>query len=100
HHQGAGSKNRMSGNETAVAGRAIQLMGRWMKLVQGHIPLRGGPCACQLGMGSLAVSDFEEDLLDYLSGEVDLASPLQPLLDTRSRDRGAPSINNLLQRIA
>lgn len=86
--------------DTAVAGRAIPLMGRWMKLVQGHIPLRGGPCACQLGIGSLAVSDFEEDLLDYLAGEIDPASPLQPLLDVRSCDRGKVSITELLQRIA
>ncbi|MPS28719.1 MAG: hypothetical protein E2576_13155 [Alcaligenaceae bacterium] len=51
---------------TAARLKAVALAGRWQVLVQRHLPLRGGPCACVMGIGNIAVADFEIDLLDFL----------------------------------
>jgi len=45
--------------------RAIELLGRWTRLAQGHLPLGRG-CSCGAGLVNLRIADMERDLLDYL----------------------------------
>ena len=45
--------------------RAIQLLGRWTRLAQGHLVLAAG-CSCGAGLGSVPVTDFENDIVEYL----------------------------------
>ena len=44
---------------------ALQLLGKWTSLAQGHV-LVGGNCSCGFGGGSLQIADFEQQILDYL----------------------------------
>lgn len=43
----------------------MQLLGQWTGLGQSHV-LLGGGCSCGLAAGSLAVGDFEQQILDFL----------------------------------
>jgi hypothetical protein len=45
--------------------RAMQLLGRWTRLAQGHIAFGGG-CSCCGEFGNLQVKDMEQHILDYL----------------------------------
>ena len=58
----------LSSNATTVAIsiRAIQLLGAWYRVAQGHLPLNGFACSCSLGIGEITIQDFEQDVLDYL----------------------------------
>ena len=47
---------------------AMQLLGKWTSLGQGHV-LLGGNCSCGLAGGSLPIADFEQQILDYLDGK-------------------------------
>ena len=47
---------------------ALQLLGKWTSLAQGHV-LVGGNCSCGIGGGSLQIADFEQQILDYLGGK-------------------------------
>lgn len=51
---------------TAPALRVIRLVAAWQKIRQGHVALNGLSCACNLGVGSLSASAFEQPMLDYL----------------------------------
>jgi hypothetical protein len=46
--------------------KAIELLGRWTRLAQGHLPLGGG-CSCGVPAPSIRVIDLERDVLDYLA---------------------------------
>lgn len=45
--------------------KALELLGRWMRISQGHLPLGSG-CSCGAPAVSVRVSDLERDVLDYL----------------------------------
>ena len=47
---------------------AMQLLGRWTKLSQGHVALSLG-CSCGVGAPNLRVQDFEEQILEFLRGK-------------------------------
>ena len=47
---------------------ALQLLGKWTRLAQGHV-LLGGNCSCGFAGGSLPIVDFEQQILDYLDGK-------------------------------
>jgi hypothetical protein len=47
---------------------ALQLLGKWTSLAQGHV-LVGGNCSCGFAGGSLRIADFEQQILDYLDGK-------------------------------
>ena len=64
---------------------AVQLLGKWMRLAQGHV-LIGGSCSCGLS-ANLQVADFEQQILDYLGGKYAVA-------------RNSDSIATLLREIA
>ena len=52
---------------------AVQLLGRWTRIAQGHV-LIGGGCSCGLTAASLRVEDFEQQILDFLKGKHDVAA--------------------------
>ena len=46
---------------------AVQLLGKWTRLAQGHV-LLGGNCSCGFAADNLQVADFEQQILDFLNG--------------------------------
>jgi len=46
--------------------KALQLLGRWTRLAQGHLPLGAG-CSCGTPAVSVRLTDLERDVLDYLA---------------------------------
>ena len=46
---------------------AMQLLGRWGRVAQGHVMLGSG-CVCGASFGAVAVGEFEQDILDFLHG--------------------------------
>jgi hypothetical protein len=48
---------------------AVQLLGKWTQLAQGHVLVGGGGCSCGLVGANLRIEDFEEQILDYLRGK-------------------------------
>lgn len=80
--------------------KAISLAGRWQRLVQSHLPLRGGPCACVLGIGNIAVADFEQDLLEFLHAKYNANGALRHHFDEAGYcDENPGSLVRLLQSI-
>ena len=45
---------------------AVQLLGKWTRLAQGHV-LVGGNCSCGFAADNLQVADFEQQILDFLT---------------------------------
>lgn len=50
---------------SACATRALRLLGRWGALSRAHVSFALG-CSCGLGAPATRITDFEQDLLDYL----------------------------------
>lgn len=46
---------------------ALRLLGRWQKLAAGHVLLAAG-CSCGVAATSVAIRDYERDILDFLRG--------------------------------
>ena len=66
--------------------KAIELLGRWTRLAQGHMPLGGG-CSCGAPAVSIRLSDLERDVLDYLAAR-------------HASAQGAKTIADVLRAIA
>ena len=47
----------------------MRLLGKWTTLAQGHVFVGGAGCSCGVAGGSLAIKDFEEQILAYLRGK-------------------------------
>ena len=45
---------------------ALQLLGKWTQLAQGHVLVGGGGCSCGLVSANCRIEDFEQQILDYL----------------------------------
>ena len=54
----------MATKKLPAAVEATRLLGKWMRLAQGHV-MFGAGCSCGLGVG-LGLADFEPQILDYL----------------------------------
>jgi len=48
---------------------AVQLLGKWTRLAQGHVLVGGGGCSCGLVAANLRIEDFEQQIIDYLRGK-------------------------------
>ena len=46
---------------------ALRLLGAWNRIARGHVALAAG-CSCGVGVASLQVQDFEEQILEFLHG--------------------------------
>jgi hypothetical protein len=66
--------------------KALQLLGRWTRLAQGHLPL-GARCSCGAPIVNVRVADLERDVLDYLASR-------------HAAARNASSVPELLRTIA
>ncbi len=51
-----------------VSLRAIQLLGKWTRLSQGHIALGAG-CLCGASFGSLQPLDYDQQIVEFLLGK-------------------------------
>jgi len=66
----------------------VRLLGRWQKLAAGHMLLAGG-CSCGVAATSVAVGDYERDILDFLRGRharAAAADGIAPLLGLLARE--------------
>ena len=83
--------------------RAMQLLGRWTRLAQGHIAFGGG-CSCCGELGNLQVQDMEQHILDYLDTKYRAANVegVSRLLAERAgyRPGESGSIAELLRAVA
>ena len=61
--------------------QAMQLLGRWTRVAQGHIAFGMG-CSCCTEFGNVQVQDMEQHILDYL--------------DTKYRAQGVEGVSRLL----
>lgn len=64
-----------SARDNAGAIEALRLLGAWTRLAQGHVALGGG-CSCGGALGSIAVTDFERDIVDFLRDRHPAFAPL------------------------
>jgi hypothetical protein len=86
--------------------RALELLGRWTRLAQGHVFLGAG-CSCGVGPGSVPVADFEQDILAYLRSRhggsvgdrLDLAHLLRAIASGQGGAGSAALLNDLEQSI-
>lgn len=83
--------------------KAMQLLGRWTRLAQGHIAF-GMSCSCCTDLGSVQVQDMEQHVLDYLDGKYRAAGveSVCRLLSERAghREGQSGSIAELLRALA
>ena len=74
--------------------KAVELLGRWTRLAQGHVPLGAG-CSCGAPALTVRMADLERDVLDYVGIRYPAArstSSIAALL----RDMAAAPDENLL----
>lgn len=86
-----------AGADTAVL--ALQLLGRWQRVCNGHISFAAA-CAC-FG-GGVDLSDFDDLLLDYLHNKFAAVPPLAAYIDAAASPQpGAPpNLKTLLRNVA
>jgi len=66
---------------------ALRLLGKWQQLAAGHVLLAAG-CSCGVAATSVAVRDYERDILDFLRArhvEAAAAQGIAPLLSAIAR---------------
>ena len=76
--------------------QAMQLLGAWNRIAQGHVALSTG-CSCGVGISNLRVQDFEQDILAFLRGrhgDAFAGTTLAELLSgiARNNDPGARAL--------
>lgn len=63
------SRRRSAPRTSTVASvEALRLLGAWRRIAQGHVALAVG-CSCGVGVSNLRVTDFEQDILEFLYGK-------------------------------
>ena len=82
-----------------VALKAIQLLGKWTRAARGHLPLNGFACACSLGIGSISVMDFEQDLIDYLYDKHGNAKDIKIWFEKAGCDKPSGTLSSLLKAL-
>jgi len=80
---------------------AVQLLGKWLRIAQGHVSFGMG-CSCGMGLVKIQARDFELQILDYLYGKHGGAEAVLALLREHAgyRSGDAGSITALLRAIA
>jgi len=58
---------------------AVQLLGKWTRLTQGHVLIGGTGCSCGLAAANVRVQDFEQQILDYLGGKYATAAKVDSI---------------------
>lgn len=65
--------------DASIPLQAMQLLGKWTRVAQGHISMGMG-CACAGGMEGVPASDLEINILDYLYQKYGPSSPVAKLM--------------------
>ncbi len=60
-------KKKHSPASSRASLRAMQLLGRWTRLSQGHIALGAG-CLCGASFGAVQPSDYDQQIVEFLRG--------------------------------
>ena len=86
--------------DAAIAVYALQLLGRWQRVRNGHLAFSAG-CACTYG-GSIDLTEFDELILDYLRNQFAQDAAVSAFITQRaSTAPGRPaSLSVLLQALA
>ena len=67
---------------------ALRLLGKWQQLAAGHVLLAAG-CSCGVAATSVAIRDYERDILDFLRARhvaaAAAAEGIAPLLSAIAR---------------
>lgn len=93
----SGWRDRPSGPPGAVSAQvlALQLLGRWTRIAQGHIPI-GAACSCGSGGSgapmSLSAASLEPDLMAWLSARFESRSTLRSLFALAAGDRSGAAL--------
>jgi hypothetical protein len=88
----------------APAVLALQLLGSWNRLANGHVALSAG-CSCGVADSQLRVQDFEQDILDFLRVRHPIAlraDSIQTLLTDLARhadDHARPMLADLARSL-
>jgi hypothetical protein len=84
---------------SSFALEAIALLDMWHSMAATHVSL-GSNCACGMGGVSLQLSDFEEDLIDFVLGraERERRSDVTTFVNANAlnENTGQPSVTRLL----
>ena len=100
---GVAKKGGSKSAPTALPIQAMQLLGRWTRVAQGHISC-GMSCSCSADFGNLQAKDMEQHILDYLDSKYRTAGTQEVcrLLAERAgyKEGEAGSISELLRAIA
>lgn len=93
----ANSRAASDAAHTAIAVQAMQLLGRWQRVRNGHLALSAG-CACGIS-ASIDLREFDELILDYLYNKF---SSDAALCDFLRHAAGVPAgpLAALLRRLA
>ena len=93
----ANSRAASDAAHTAIAVQAMQLLGRWQRVRNGHLALSAG-CACGIS-ASIDLREFDELILDYLYNKF---SSDATLCDFLRHAAGVPAgpLAALLRRLA
>jgi hypothetical protein len=101
--RGAAKSGGPKKSVTAAPIQAMQLLGRWTRVAQGHIAY-GSSCACCADFGNLQAQDMEQHILDYIDAKYRAAGAQRvcDLLAERAGYRHARSgsISELLRSLA
>ena len=86
--------------DAAIAVYALQLLGRWQRVRNGHLAFSAG-CACTYG-GSIDLTEFDELILDYLRNKFRQDAAVSAFLTQRAcAAPGQPErLSVLLQALA
>jgi hypothetical protein len=87
--------------DTTISLRAMQLLGKWTRVAQGHLPMGLG-CACAGGMEGVPASDLEVNILDYLHQKYGRGSVVATLMHQHAgyQESTAGRLSDLLKSIA
>lgn len=92
---------RKARTDAAIPLRAMQLLGKWTRVAQGHLPMGMG-CACAGGMEGVPASDLEVNILDYLNQKYGATSVVAKLMQDHAgyQENMAGRLADLLKAIA
>ena len=79
---------------------ALQLLGRWQRVCNGHVSFANG-CACVFG-AAVELNDFDDLILDYLRNKFPGQAAVAAYIDGASvaAAGAAPSLKALLRKVA
>jgi hypothetical protein len=74
--------------------KAVELLGRWTRLAQGHVPLGAG-CSCGAPALTVRMADLERDVLYYIGIRYPAARSTSSIADLLRGMAAAPDENVL-----